>query len=82
MAQMVKNLLLCRRLRFNPGWEAPGSILVGALNLKPRFNPWVEKRMATYASILAWRTPLTEQSTVHRVAESDTTEQLALTINI
>ena len=45
VAQMVKNLLQCRR---------------------PRFNPWVgkplEKGMATYPSILAWRIPLTEES--------------------
>ena len=34
----------------------------------------LEKRMATYSSILAWRIPWT----VHGVAESDTTEQLSL----
>ena len=37
----------------------------------------LEKEMATHSSILAWRIPWTEEpggNTVHRVAESDTTE--------
>ena len=36
----------------------------------------LEKGMATHSSILAWRIPLTGawQATVHRFAESDTTE--------
>ena len=39
----------------------------------------LEKRMATYSSILAWRIPMnrgTWQAIVHGVAESDMTEQL------
>ena len=40
----------------------------------------LEKGMATQSSILAWRTPWTEETgkQVHRVAESDTTERLTL----
>ena len=40
----------------------------------------LEKETATHSSILAWRIPWTEEPgglhTVHRVAESDTTERL------
>ena len=39
----------------------------------------LEKRMATYSSILAWRIPMnrgTWQAIVHGVAESDMTERL------
>ena len=32
----------------------------------------LEKEMATYSSILAWRIPWTEEPTVHRVAKSRT----------
>ena len=32
--------------------------------------------MATHYSILAWKTSRTEEPTVHRVTESDATEQL------
>ena len=42
----------------------------------------LEAGMATHSSILAWKIPWTEapgESTVHRVAESDTTECLAHT---
>ena len=43
----------------------------------------LEKGMATYSSILAWRIPGTEeQATVHEVAESDMTECLTHTIFI
>ena len=38
----------------------------------------LEEEMATHSNILAWRIPWTEEAggrhTVHRVAESDTTE--------
>ena len=37
----------------------------------------LEEGMATYSSILTWRIPWTEEpggATVHRIAESDTTE--------
>ena len=34
----------------------------------------LEEGMATHPSILAWRNPWTGESTVHRAAESDTTE--------
>ena len=37
----------------------------------------LEKEMATYSSMLAWRIPMVRgawQATVHEVAESDTTE--------
>ena len=37
----------------------------------------LEKEMATHSSILAWKIPWAEEpGTVHRVAESDATEQL------
>ena len=39
----------------------------------------LEKGMAVYCSILAWRIPWTE-ATVHGVAESDTPERLTLSI--
>ena len=42
--------------------------------IKPREDP-LKKGMATHSSILAWRTPWTEEpwwATVNRVAESDT----------
>ena len=42
----------------------------------------LEKGMATYSSLLAWRIPWTEEpgglQSVHRVAESDRTERLTL----
>ena len=61
MAQMVKNPPAMREteVRFL-GWEDP-----------------LEEGMATHSVILAWRIPWTEEpggNTVHRVAESDTTE--------
>ena len=64
MAQLVKNLPSKR--------ETP----VGSLGQE---DP-LEKGMATQSSILAWRTPWTEETgkQVHRVAESDTTERLTL----
>ena len=34
----------------------------------------LEEEMATHSSTLAWRIPRTEEPTLHRVAESDTTE--------
>ena len=40
----------------------------------------LEEGMATHSGILAWRIPMDRgawQTTVHRVAESDTTEQLS-----
>ena len=43
----------------------------------------LEKGMATHPSILAWRIPWTEEpvgDTVHRMAESDTTERLTLSL--
>ena len=46
--------------------------------LIPRLGRPPEKGMATHSSILAWRIPWTEepceQTTVHGVTESDTTE--------
>jgi len=43
----------------------------------------LEKEMATHSSILAWRTPWTEEpgglQLVHGVAESDMTERLHFT---
>ena len=39
----------------------------------------LEKEMATHSSILAWKNPMDKgawQTTVHEVAELDTTEQL------
>ena len=45
----------------------------------------LEEETATHSSILAWRIPWAKEPgglhTVHRVAESDTTEQLTLTPN-
>ena len=43
----------------------------------------LEKGMATYSSILAWKIPWTvyRLCTVHGVAESDTTEQLSLSLS-
>ena len=52
-------------------WETPVQSL-------GREDP-LEKEMATYSSILAWRIPRTRGAwwaTVHAVAESDTTEQV------
>ena len=63
MTQTVKNL------------PAMQEIQVQSLGQK---DP-LEKRMATYSSILAWRIPMnrgTWQAIVHGVAESDMTEQL------
>ena len=40
----------------------------------------LEKGMATHSSILAWRIPWTEAS-VHGVTETDTTEQLILSVS-
>ena len=60
--QMVKNYLQCRRPRFN---------------LWVRKNP-LEKGMATHSSILAWRTPWTEELAGYSPwshKESNTTEQ-------
>ena len=34
----------------------------------------LEEGMATHSSVLAWRIPRVEEPTVHRVAQSDTTE--------
>ena len=57
--------------------------------LPPMQETWVqslggedplEEGMATHSGILAWRIPMDRgawQTTVHRVAESDTTEQLS-----
>ena len=42
--QKKKICLQCRRIRFNPTWEAP-----------------LEKKIATHSSILAWKTPWTEE---------------------
>ena len=47
-------------------------------DMRCRFDPWVgkiplEKEMATHGSILAWRTPWTEEpwrASVHRVTKS------------
>ena len=59
MARIVKNL------------PAVQEIQVQSLGRK---DP-LEKGMATHSSILAWRTPWTEEpGTVHEVAESDMTE--------
>ena len=63
MTQTVKNL------------PAMQEIQVQSLGQK---DP-LEKRMATYSSILAWRIPMnrgTWQAIVHGVAESDMTERL------
>ena len=43
----------------------------------------LEEGMATHSSILAWRVPMNRgawQATVHGVSESDTTEQLTLSV--
>ena len=48
----------------------------------PGSTPGSARSSVTYPLILAWRIPCTEepwQSTVHGVAESDTTEQLTYT---
>ena len=44
----------------------------------------LEKEMATHSSVLAWRIPGTGASweAVHRVAESNTTEQLTLSLSL
>ena len=63
MAQMIKNL---------------GAVQETWVRSLGREDP-LEKGMATYSSILAWRVPWTEepwQATVHGVAESDMTERL------
>ena len=62
IAQLVKNLPAMQETWVQPlGWEDA-----------------LEKEMAMHSSILAWRIPWTEEPgrlhTVHRVAESDTTE--------
>ena len=45
------------------------------------FLDWEDpKRMAIHSSILAWRIPWTE-ATVHKVAESDLTDQLTLSFS-
>ena len=36
----------------------------------PGWEDSLEEEMATHSSILAWRIPWTEESTVHRVAKS------------
>ena len=45
----------------------------------------LEEGMATHPSVLAWRIPWTEEPvlcpTLHRVAESDTTKQLTLSLS-
>ena len=43
----------------------------------------LEKEMATHCSILDWRIPWTEEpgATVHGVAESNTTEQITLSLS-
>ena len=45
----------------------------------------LEKGLATYSSLLAWRIPWTEESDglyiVHGVLESDMTERLTLTLS-
>ena len=42
----------------------------------------LEKGMATHSSILAWRIPWTEEpGGLHRVAESDMTERLTLSLS-
>ena len=64
VAQMVKNL------------PAMQEIWIQSLGLE---NP-MEEGMATHSSILAWRIPMARGAwwaTVHRVAESDTAEQLS-----
>ena len=64
VAQMVKNL---------PAMQEIGIQSLGLENL-------MEEGMATHSSILAWRIPMARGAwwaTVHRVAESDTAEQLS-----
>ena len=63
MAQMVKNL---------PAMQETQIRFLG------QEDP-LEKGMVTHSSILAWRIPWTEESTVHDVAESDTNERLTHT---
>ena len=67
MLQMVKNLpaVLETWVR-SLGWEDP-----------------LQEGMETHSSILAWRIPMDRGAwwaTVHRVTESDTTEQLTLSM--
>ena len=63
MAQMVKNL---------PAMQETQIRFLG------QEDP-LEKGMVTHSSILAWRIPWTEESTVHDIAESDTNERLTHT---
>ena len=60
MAQMVKNL---------PAMQETQIRFLGQ-------EDTLEKGMVTRSSILAWRIPWTEESTVHEVAQSDTNERL------
>ena len=60
---VVKNRLLMQETQVGSlGWKDP-----------------LEEEMATHSSILAWKNPMDKgawQTTVHEVAELDTTEQL------